>query len=172
VNSKPEDDISYYIDADGKEQEAPHEVEHKFTDRKPLRLQVFPALGVFVLIMSDTKIGEEGTTGVMQVYRTRTFELLFKRDITAHWYAMENSSNWDPYSTDYDIYKYDKWISRADIYLTSNDKHALISLYLYDRLIIQRFKISRTQWTPEPEKTVTVDPWDGYLKCQEGFIYQ
>jgi hypothetical protein len=77
VNSRPEDDVSYYIDADGKEQVAPHEVEHNFTDRKPLRLKVFPALGVFVLIMSDTKTGYEGTKGVIQVYRTRTFELLF-----------------------------------------------------------------------------------------------
>jgi hypothetical protein len=85
---------------------------------------------------------------------------------------MENTSSSDPYSTDYDIYKCDRWISRADIYLTSNDKHALISVYLRDRLIIQRFKISRTQWTPEPEKTVTVDPRDGELRYQEGFIYQ
>jgi hypothetical protein len=75
VNSRPEDDVSYYIDADGKEQVAPHEVEHNFTDRKPLRLKVFPAAGVFVLIMSDTQ--EYGETGVMQVFRTRTFELLF-----------------------------------------------------------------------------------------------
>jgi hypothetical protein len=106
------------------------------------------------------------TKGVMVVYRTLTFEVLYKQEVDAD--VMKYPKYSDPFEVQ--AMNSDPWIKHANVFMISNDNHALIALNLGSYLTFTQLEIT-TPWS-KPESKEIYGELGNYLEFQDDFIFE